>query len=226
MAKRPDDRPATAGDLGAALQQVQAELGLPVTALPVATVTAAPDAPATAITTAPKWPGPAAESVGHDDDHGHTVTVARGAAPAAPAPVAPPSETSNRRILLGTAAGVVCLLLVAGALLVFGGGDDGGDDPDSTAPATTQLLSFAPPAPQGVTVVSGTDPSQVLVTWQPVEGEGMHYQVRPQTGQAAPQNTTELQLAFDVTAGDRPCYTVVAISADGRISDPSPLACL
>ena len=37
MAKRPDDRPASAGDLGAALQQVQAELGLPVTALPVAT---------------------------------------------------------------------------------------------------------------------------------------------------------------------------------------------
>ena len=59
-----------------------------------------------------------------------------------------------------------------------------------------------------------------------MEGDGVEYQVRPQTGEAPPRNTTELQMAFDVAAGERPCYTVVAITADGRISDPSHLACL
>ena len=33
-------------------------------------------------------------------------------------------------------------------------------------------------------------------------------------------------MTFDVADGERPCFTVVAISDDGRISDPSPLACL
>ena len=206
MAKRPDDRPASAGDLGAALQQVQAELGLPVTALPVATAAA----PAAAPTTAPGWSGPTAAPTGHDEDQGHTVTVARGRAPAPPPPEAPPQEASNRRIVIGTVAGVVGLLLVVGALLIFAGDDDGGDEPESTAPATTQLLDFDPPAPQGVLVVSGTDPAQVLVTWQAVEGEGVEYQVRPQTGGAAPRNTPDLQMTFDVdpASGERPCFTV------------------
>ena len=55
----------------------------------------------------------------------------------------------------------------------------------------------------------------------------MHYQVRPQTGQA-PSRRTPPSCSWRSTspAGERPCYTVVAISADGRISDPSPLACL
>ena len=35
-------------------------------------------------------------------------------------------------------------------------------------------------------------------------------------------------MAFDVdaTSGDRPCFTVLAITSDGRLSDPSNLACL
>ena len=222
MTKRPENRPASAAELGAALQQVQAELGLPVTALPVAT------AASPAGITEDRWPGPAAQPAGHDEEQGHTVTVARGAAPAPPAPEPPPPEASNQRIVIGTVAGVVVLLLVAGALLLFGGGDDDDEDPQSTAPVTTQLLVFDTPAPQGVRVVAGEQPNQAVVSWQAVgePGDGTHYQVRPQTGDAAPLNTEELQAVFDIAEGERPCYTVLAITPDGRLSDPSPLACL
>jgi hypothetical protein len=225
MAKRPEQRPSSAGELGAALQQVQAELGLPVTALPVATAAAAP------AVTEQRWPGPAApQPPAHDDDHGHTVTVARGAPAAPPEPLPAPPEASNRRVVIGTVAGVVALLLVAGAVLLFGGGDGNGDDDDPplTAPGTTQLLDFDPPAPQGVTVVAGEQPTQVVVSWQAVgePGDGTEYQVRPQTGDASPVNTEELQAVFEIAEGDSACYTVVAISPDGRLSDPSPLACL
>ena len=69
----------------------------------------------------------------------------------------------------------------------------------------------------------------MVVAWNAVgePGDGIRYQVRPQTAGMQPQNTEELSITFtDVAAGARPCYTVVAITTDGRSSDESALSCL
>jgi serine/threonine protein kinase len=164
-----------------------------------------------------------------DEEHGNTVTVGR--APVAPEDSTTTSATSDhstRRIVIGTVAGVVALLAVAISLLVFG---RGGDDTTSTTVATptTQILDVRPPAPQGVTVTQGTTDRQVVVSW-PAVGDGsqdIHYQVRPETPGMQAQNTTALSATFDLPENDttNPCFRVVAITADGRISNPSALAC-
>jgi hypothetical protein len=159
------------------------------------------------------------------DDHAHTVTVARAVIPPEDTTATNARTHSTRRVVLGTVAGVVCLLLVA-AFLVFGGGDD--DEPSAdTEPATTQLLSLGPPTPQGVTVARAAEPGTVVVAWQAVDVPGIRYQVLPQTGGQQPQNTDQLSITFaGVGEGERPCFTVLAISTDGQTSDESPLACL
>ncbi len=257
MSKRPGQRPQSAAELGQELQRIQGELGLFVTPLPLATPPPPRAAPASATrqgeaaaespsdgapeaaSPAPPPPGAAPPDTpqvrlrgdGHDDDHdlGHTVTVGR-AAPAGEHPAPEGSaEATTRRVVLGTAAGVVCLLAVAVSLLVFGrGGDDDATTP-STGPVTTQVLQFKPPPPQGVTVLAASEPGTVVVAWNAVgePGDGIRYQVRPQTAGMQPQNTEELSITFtDVAAGARPCYTVVAITTDGRSSDESALSCL
>jgi len=102
---------------------------------------------------------------------------------------------------------------------------------DTTTPAsgglTTELVPFRPPAPQAVLVTAGSDPGTAVVTWQPVEVADVHYQVRPQSGATQPQNTAETTAMFaGLVAGDPGCFTVVAITADGRLSDDSALSCL
>ena len=155
-----------------------------------------------------------------DHDHGHTVTVGRAvAAGETSGGRSGPADATTRRVVLGTAAGVVCLLAVAVSLLVFGRGGDDDTTTPSTGPVTTQLLQFRPPPPQGVTVLPASEPGTVVVAWQAVgePGDGMRYQVRPQTAGMQPQNTDQLSITFTgVAAGDRPCYTVVAITTDGR----------
>jgi hypothetical protein len=167
---------------------------------------------------------------GHDvDDHGHTVTIGRPVGIADEPTGDGGSDVSMRRVVLGTAAGVVCLLAVAVSLLVFGRDGDDGSPPTSTGPPTTQLLQLKPPRPQGVTVVPAAEAGTVVIAWEAVgePGDGIRYQVRPQTDDVPPQNTDQLTLTFQgIAPGDRPCYTVVAITAEGRTSDESTLTCL
>jgi Protein kinase domain len=168
-----------------------------------------------------------------DDDggeHANTVTVGR-----------PPrlddstttttgraSSVSTRRVVIGTAAGIVCLLAVAISLLVFG---RGGDDASTTTvpPPATQILGIRPAAPTGITVTQGTDERQIVVSWTAV-GDGsqdLSYQVLPQTpgltAQKVPATSATFDLPEEVTAN--PCFRVVAITPDGRISAQSDLAC-
>ena len=143
MAKRPDDRPATAGDLGAALQQVQAELGLPGHGAAGGHGDGRAGCPgdrhhdrarngrgrlpsrsATTTTTATRSPSPVA-------------------APAAPAPDVPPSRRATGGSCSGRLPGSSACCSWPARCWCSAGDDDGGDDPDSTAPATTQLLGFA-----------------------------------------------------------------------------------
>ncbi|MET0580069.1 MAG: hypothetical protein ABW122_15540, partial [Ilumatobacteraceae bacterium] len=168
-----------------------------------------------------------------DDVHGHTVTVGRAVASDAGTDTAAhePSSTSTRRVVLGTVAGVACLLAVGASLLLLGrGGDDESGATTTFGPTTTQLLEIRPPAPQGVTVAPGAEPGAVVVAWQAVgePGDGTRYQVRPQTSDMSPQNTDQLALTIPDAAsgGERPCFTVVAITPDGRSSEESSLECL
>ena len=263
MAKQPADRPPSAAAFGQELQRIQGELGLSVTALPLATPlpprAVAPPATrqggaavAPALPGAPAQPPPpppppnaptggdplvelrrvgedAGETDDLDHDHGHTVTVGRAVADIEAPAADGGSDATMRRVVLGTVAGVVCLLAVAVSLLVFGRRGDDEDTTGSTAPSTTQLLQFRPSQPQGVTVLPAAEPGTVVVAWQAVgePGDGIRYQVRPETAGLQPQNTDQLSITFEgVSAGDRPCYRVVAITADGRTSAESSLACL
>ena len=261
MAKLPEQRPRSAAEFGREVQRIQGELGLTVTALPLAT-TLAPrsqppvggqgQAPPSSAETPAADPGslppPGAAAHGpppgdprvggrdldaghvdHDHDQGNTVTIGREVAPADEPASDDGSEATARRVVLGTVAGVVCLLAVAVSLLVFGRGGGDGSSSTTTGPTTTQLIGLKPPQPQGVTVAPAAEPGSVVVAWQAVgePGDGTRYQVRPQTDGTPPQNTDQLSLTFlGVAAEPRPCYTVVAISADGRSSDESVLTCL
>jgi hypothetical protein len=175
MSKSPDERPPSAARFGQELQRIQGELGLPVTALPLA----APPPPArsppaaseqgegrarpAAVVPPPPQPAPAAgeieavplpppveiRAVGDEADgdaDGHTVTVGRA--------VVPPdehdgrtvsSEASTRRVVIGTVAGVVCLLAVAASLLVFGRRGGDGGSGTTVLGPTTTQVVGLPP---------------------------------------------------------------------------------
>jgi hypothetical protein len=240
MSKSPGERPMSAAEFGQELQVIQGGLGLPATALPLAS--AAPSAPPAAVaseqgpTAEPPLPPPTAvahqpvESRAADD--GHTVTVGR--AVAAPDDVdhstgVAPHEASTRRIVIGTVAGVVCLLAVAASLLVFGRGGDSGGDTTVLGSTTTQVVGLPPPTPQGVTVARGAGGEGVVVAWQAV-GEpdsGVTYQVRQQNPSGRVVNTDALAVTIEgVGPNERPCYVVIAISPGGQTSHDSDLACL
>jgi hypothetical protein len=201
MSKSPDERPLSAAQFGQELQRIQGGLGLPLTALPLAS----PPPPVPALpavseqgkgrarpaTVVPPPPAPAASGIdpvpppppveirpvgdaGDGDADGHTVTVGRA--------VVPPdehdtrtvaSEASTRRVVIGTVAGVVCLLAVAASLLVFGrNAGDGGGGTTVVGPTTTQDLGLAPPPPQGVSVQRSAEGESVVVAWRPVAEQG------------------------------------------------------
>jgi serine/threonine protein kinase len=255
MAKRPEERPPSAAALGQALQQVQGELGLAVTPLPLATPTpprpsepatrpgelsgdTSADAPLSPIPPPPvvaptdvDLPSPASVTMRPvaDEAH-HTVTVGRAPLPADPDTTSTRSGShSTRRVVLGTVAGVVALLAVAVSLLVFGRGGDGPSAATTVPQPTPQLLDIRPPAPTEVAVATpGTDPLQVVVTWTPGGDEpGLRYVVTPETPGLEAQRVDATTATFQLPAGyaANPCFRVAAISGDGRISAPSTLAC-
>ena len=237
MSKSPGERPMSAAEFGQELQAIQSGLGLPATALPLASAPPSPPAdPVASEQSPPAPPLPPPSAVEHPSvevhDAGDTVTVGRA--------VTPPDEVdhstgvasheaSTRRIVIGTVAGVVCLLAVAASLLVFGRGGGSGGDTTVPGPTTTQVVGLPPPTPQGVTVVRGAGGERVVVAWQAV-GEpdsGVTYQVRQQNPTGPVLNTDALSVAIDgVRPNERPCYVVIAISPGGQTSHDSDLACL
>jgi len=150
MAKSPDDRPASALELGQRLQSVQQQLGLKVTDLSVRggptplhddTVVGAPPVPPPVVAVTP--PPPAAPvpqapvpgamtapdfPAGHDTSP-HTVSVPPGVGTPPPgqgaAPTGPPPR-SGRSKLPAVVAALVLVGLVVVAIVALSGGDDGG----------------------------------------------------------------------------------------------------
>jgi hypothetical protein len=227
MSKSPAERPMSAAEFGQQLQEIQGGLGLPVTALPLAS------APPAAVTTERQLPPPTQAREAEGRDVGvQTVTVGRAVAPPedgdASTGVAP-HQTSTRRIVLGTVAGVVCLLAVAGSLFLFGRGGGGGGATTIPVPTTTQVVDLPPPTPHGVTVARAPNGGGVVVAWQPVDepGTGVTYQVRQQNPSGHVVNTDALTVTIDdVGPNQHPCYVVIAISPGGQTSNDSDLACL
>ncbi len=246
MSKSPGERPMSAAEFGQELQVIQGGLGLPATALPLASAPPSPPAEPIASQQAPPMPPPAPPGVSASprarqaedrgdtagDTDGHTVTIGRAAVPPDDvdhSTAAAPHEASTRRIVLGTVAGVVCLLAVAASLLVFGRGGDSGGDTTVPGSTTTQVVGLPPPTPQGVTVARAAGGEGVVVAWQAV-GEpdsGVTYQVRQQNPTGPVVNTDALSVTVEgVRPTERPCYVVIAISAGGQTSHDSDLACL
>jgi hypothetical protein len=135
LAKRPEDRFASAADMATALAAATA--GLPATAWTPLPVTAPPAAP----------PLAASPSLAH----GHTL------------PAAPPTAARRRRrgIAVGIAAAVVATAVIAAVL----GNGDRAHAPDAAPPAPAlpagRATPAAPAAPNGVTIIATGGPPQV-----------------------------------------------------------------
>jgi serine/threonine protein kinase len=233
LATAPPDRPGPApatrqgdvsGDAGADLPLSPVPPPLASSSLPAPVDEPPADEPVSPASVAMRPVG----TDGDDDEHANTVTVGR-SVPSEDTTTAAHDGHSTRRVVIGTVAGVVCLLAVAVSLLVFGRGGDDDTSPTTVHPPATQILEVRPPAPQGVTVTHGTGDRQLVVSWTAV-GDGsqdIQYQVQPETTGLVPRKTAALSATFDlpeqVTA--TPCFRVVAITPDGRISAQSDLAC-
>ena len=235
MAKDPAARPLSAAAFGRELQRVQGELGLPVTALPLAgpepdptrlVPGPSPDAGPTPVTIPPRPPADAPGPVPppdpdpsirvrgldeSDQDEGRTVTVARRSPPAA----APDDREggggpSTRRIVLGTAAAVISLLAVAAALVVFGGalGDETDDTVAPTRSAAPDIVPIGPPTPVGLTAAPAADALTVTVAWEPPADPS-----RIAKYQVVRQDTGEV-----VETDDGTTYSVVFPTPDGVVS--------
>lgn len=211
-----------------------------------------PSPPVPAADLTPRVPAPAPDATGEqapdvrmrftdesDADDGHTVTVGRarpvppGASPgdadrgASPEPGE--SHPSTRRVLVGTVAALVCLVAIAAALLLFADDGEAPDTPSTTNTFVPEAPMIRPPAPEGVTVV--VSDRTIRVSWNaPAEGvEVDHYTVSPMSEFLAPLDVPAPalvgELTLDVEVPGRICFEVLAITAEGAMSEPSAPAC-
>ena len=225
LAKRPEDRPASAASFGRLLQEVQDQLGAQRTPLTVAMEASTdPDS-----RTLP----------GLDDDAGATIARASTARtdPVADAEDDPAARASRRRRLMSLAAGAVVVAgtVVVGATVLSGGLDRGVADteppeaiPVDPAVAGDDFLVRVDP-PADVEVVRSQD-GGIEVRWEP--NDRLSYEVervdadgRELDPVAASDGQGTVAL-IDVEDETAVCVVVRAISQAGQISAPSPPACL
>ena len=224
MAKRPGDRPASAGALGQELQRVQGELGLSVTPLPLATPPLSPEPPATVVTSGPPPAVVARRRRGaRQDRHRRAPAGAVRGPDRQPRHPLDAAHRHRHRGRRGVPAG-------RGHLAARVRPQQRRRHQSTTVrPPATQILEVRPPAPTGVAVTPGTAAAsgrrvvgggRRRVAGHPVPGAAGD-------GRAGRPATAALTATYDlpeqVTA--TPCFHVVAITPDGRISAQSELAC-
>ncbi len=193
LAKHPADRPTSAADVGARLQEVQAAVGLPRTELRIGgqDATEAPDGNRSALDERPMVPSPNDASAEVELPAGNVTNVLPGGRAARARAealeqqdAAPPSEAARRLPSWAIAAIVGTSVLLAGiALLGFVLPADEakptpppttrGATPATVAPGpstsagpTTTTWSVDPNAPTDVKVVAATT-TDLQVTWKP-----------------------------------------------------------
>lgn len=234
----PGRRHASAMAFGRALQQVEAEMALPVTPLDVlddgldAEEVAEEDGGATRIRgvvsidphagEAPPSAMPAAVAAVPDATVRRPRPAAQAAAPGAPAaPAQPEQPRSGRRTAIGIAAGVAVLALGGGiaALAIAGGGGA----PPSANPSQTVAappLAQRPPAP--IAVEGEVSGGTVTFTWtnaQPQEGDTFLYRYEPSVGDPTSSSTSAPQVSVEADPDGETCILVRLVRSDGRDSN-------
>lgn len=175
LAKRPEDRPASAGEFGEQLRAVQRERGDEVTPLRTGSVVAAPPvaAPPVAVPSASgtvAWPQH--EPVRWADDA--PVRVDPDPQPRVASAVEPPPRRTAARLLAAAAAAVVVLGLLAGLVIANRAGDDvvAAPSPSTTAAPTapeTTTTTVAPAPPPSPSTAPPTTPPPTRPTTAPAE---------------------------------------------------------
>jgi hypothetical protein len=252
MAKHPARRYPSAAALGRALQQVEAELRLPVTPLDLSDedAAAAPvergdHADATRLRSIVAV-DPAASPPGAVDDERTRVRGALTVRPAAvPAPGSAPrfevpaeadeepvaAPSGRGRVLAGVVAGLVVLLAAGGAAAIATrGSDDGSSRPTTTqlAPAPRPTVGGAVPSPAELVATRQADGS-VVFRWtnpDPQPGDRYVWGVRRATGEP----TLALVESTSVTvpaaqASGQVCIEVSIVRADRRESTRPTQGC-
>lgn len=222
MAKRPEDRPASAASFGRLLQAAQEGMGSARTELAVAQTPGKADD--TELTIRAPGMAPSGE---HDAE---TATVAR--------PVTSSSrksgdgETTDRsaspaRRWLSVGVGTVAVAALAAITMVAIGGqeDPEPETADPAAPADADDDFFVQAIPPTGIEVERLDDETVAVRWEPADGA--RYQV--QRVDAAGDDVVETdvsEVVLDIEADARPCVVVRTVAPNGRISADSSVSCL
>ena len=205
MAKAPADRWDSARDFGRALQGIEVQLGLPVTAMVIV-----------------DQAGSAVVETGSDLVSPRGLAEDKGTMAAAPAAR---SFSWLRPVVLGVAAVIV---LGIGALVVLRGDADGEGGPDSTSSPTAPKVNddFFDLVASPTEVVLQRSAGGVTLTWV-VEPDAILEVVRVDAGhESDPPLTFESSPAvLDVVEGEAPCIEVRAVR-DGRISETEGPICL
>jgi eukaryotic-like serine/threonine-protein kinase len=232
MDPEPSRRHASAMALGRALQQVEAEMALPVTPLDVLDDSVDPDVVdeedggATRIRGVVSIDPHAGEPAQPQQPDLSDATIRRApaqahaAAPAAVEP-APPARRSRRATALAIAGAAVVAVVVAGIVwLALTAGDRSQPQANPSQTVAPPPAAQRPPAP--INVTGAVDGDTVVFTWtnaQPQEGDAFQYRYErsdadPVTAQAA---TPEVVLERD--ADGESCILVRLVRADGRSSN-------
>ncbi len=199
MAKRPEERPATAADFGRRLQAIQDLLGLSITPLVAAGFDAGDGA------ASPKR-SHGSDPIGIESSPWHA--------------------PGNRRLTAAALGALSVIALASTAVAVRGSGADGDDQPTTSATVValpTDEFFAAPSTPSGVSVTESGD-GQVTVAWDSdTSGRAVSYEVQP-TGTGEALSTVETSLTID--GGSSLCVVVRAVGERGRLSADTGPVCV
>ena len=241
LAKRPEDRPASAGAFARLLQNAQEGLGIDRTELALARTV--DDAELT-VARDQLGAGPGAELDGDDSatvarpqpttpagDEAASGAAGRRADARDGAPPQDPSRGRSRRsLVLGgiAAAGVLGGVAWALGTTIGDGGPSGQDATEPAATGSASIEDVAPPVavtpPQDVTVTRSAD-GEVVVSWSP--SDRLSYEVERVDGDGDQRWTTDdgEVVVDDLEEDERPCVVVRAISEVGQVSTATPPTC-
>lgn len=235
MEPDPSRRHASAMAFGRALQQVEAEMALPVTALDVLDDSLEPEAVdeedggATRIrgvVSIDPHAGERASVAAVSSSQAPDATIRRAPAAAAPessvAPDATPAEPRSRRkaVFAIVGAGLVAVLGIGIVVLAL---TVGNQPPPQADPSQTVAPPAAPQRPSAPINLEGTvDGDTVHFTWtnaQPQEGDAFQYRYERSDGDPVTAQIAAAEVTLERDADGESCILVRLVRSDGRSSN-------